>query len=879
MTKVYLCDLVIADMTVQEIRQTFLDHFKDKEHTIVPSAPIVVKNDPTLMFINAGMNPFKDIFLGNKDAKYARVADTQKCLRVSGKHNDLEEVGRDTYHHTMFEMLGNWSFGDYFKKEAIEWAWELLVDKFRIDPSSIYATYFGGDDQDGLAADNEAKEYWLKYLPEDRVIPGSKKDNFWEMGDSGPCGPCSEIHVDIRSNEEKAKTSGVELVNQDHPHVIEVWNLVFMQFDRKADGHLENLPSMHVDTGMGLERLCMVLQGKTSNYDTDVFMPLISAIAEQSGRSYGKDEQVDIAIRVIADHIRAISFTIADGQLPSNTGPGYVIRRILRRAVRYGSSVLGIDEPFLHELVEVLVQEMGDAFPELKKEKGQIKAVVEEEEKAFLRTLDNGTKRFESIVTEIDGKTIPGDKAFELYDTFGFPIDLTRLMSEEKGLTVDEEGFEAELKKQKERSRSSAKSETGDWVEVNSGSYTFVGYDMKECESQILRYRPIKDKAGERYQIELENSPFYPEGGGQVGDSGVLMAGDEKIQVLDTIKENELSLIICDRIPSDLEALVEAKVDVDRLKHTRRNHTATHLVHHALREVLGEHVEQKGSLVAPDRLRFDLSHFAKISEDQLASIESRVRELIADDLELEEFRSIPISEAKEMGAMALFGEKYGDQVRAIKFGPSIELCGGIHVPRTSDIGRFKIVSEGALAAGVRRIEAITSTTADAWFQDQLSQLDGIKAELNNPKDVVTAVKQLVRREKELSKELEKLEKEKVAGLKDELLGKAQQVGDYRVLAEIVDLDAKAMKDLVFSWKANHPELLAILGSRQGEKALLTVLVGDRLIEERSMDARNIIKELASEIRGGGGGQAFFATAGGKNPDGLAKVMSMAHEIL
>ncbi|MBX2973362.1 MAG: alanine--tRNA ligase, partial [Flavobacteriales bacterium] len=774
-------------LTSQQIRQKFLDHFAKRGHTIVPSAPMVVKDDPTLMFTNAGMNQFKDLFLGNAPVKHPRIADTQKCLRVSGKHNDLEEVGIDTYHHTMFEMLGNWSFGDYFKKEAIQWAWELLVDEYGIDKRDIYVTYFGGDEKDGLPADEETRQLWMQFMPEDRILPFSRKDNFWEMGDTGPCGPCTEIHVDVRSAEEKAQKPGRELVNNDHPQVIEIWNNVFMQFERKADGSLVELPAQHVDTGMGFERLCMVLQGRRSNYDTDVFQPLIQAIAKQCVKAYGKDEKADIAMRVIADHLRAISFAIADGQLPSNTGAGYVIRRILRRAVRYGYSFLGFNEPFMYTLVPTLVGQMGGQFPELKKQQGIIESVMHEEEKAFLRTLEQGTKRLEQALEGSKG-TLAGDKAFELFDTYGFPIDLTQLMAREQQMEVDMKGFEAELKKQKERSRAATAVTTGDWTELGKGETIFVGYDELSTPSRILRYRKVSGKGGDQFQVVLDRTPFYAEGGGQVGDQGWLVNGDERIEVIDTKRENGVIVHFTKALPKAVDASFTAQVDASRRALTARNHTATHLLHHALRKHLGTHVEQKGSLVAPDRLRFDISHFAKVSPEELATIEREVNSMIGDDIAFEDLRNVPIEQAKSMGAMALFGEKYGDRVRVVKFGPSVELCGGTHVSRTGVIGPFRIVSESALAAGVRRIEAITSVEAERMIAEKLAKLDAIAALLKSPADIVQAVEKLVEQNASMAKELEKAAKEKVRSLASSIPAKATaNAKGVKVLVERLDL--------------------------------------------------------------------------------------------
>ncbi|MBK9422228.1 MAG: alanine--tRNA ligase [Flavobacteriales bacterium] len=860
-----------------QIRQQFLDHFAKHGHTIVPSAPLVVKDDPTLMFINAGMNPFKDLFLGNRPITQRRIADSQKCLRVSGKHNDLEEVGIDTYHHTLFEMLGNWSFGDYFKVEAIQWAWELLVDTYGIDPSKIYVTYFGGDAKDGLDPDTETRDLWLQYLPTERVLPFGKKDNFWEMGESGPCGPCTEIHVDVRSEEEKKLVPGAELVNGDNPHVIEVWNNVFMQFERRSDGSLHPLPARHVDTGMGFERLCMVLQGKRSNYDTDVFQPLIQALAKACGMTYGKDEMADVAMRVVADHLRAIAFTIADGQLPGNTGAGYVIRRILRRAVRYGYSFLGLDEPFIHALVPVLAEQMGVQFPELRKQQELIINVVLEEERSFLRTLETGTKRLEQLITENKG-TLSGAKAFELFDTFGFPIDLTQLMAREQGVDVDMKGFEVELKKQKDRSRAATTITTGDWTDLATGTTEFIGYDTFSTKARILRYRQVKDKAGDRYQIVLDRTPFYPEGGGQVGDQGWLVQGTAKVAVLDTRRENQLIVHFTKELPPDVAAPVVAQVDEHRRKLIRRNHTATHLLHFALRKVLGTHVEQKGSLVSADKLRFDISHFARITPEELEQVQAEAQALVRADIPLEEMRDVPVKEAMGMGAMALFGEKYGDAVRVIKFGESVELCGGVHVPRTGEIGALRIVSEGALAAGIRRIEAITSEAAEQFVEARLDTLEKLQHLLKEPKDAVTALEALIEQNNALAKELEKAAMEKVDALQHTLLEHAVQKPNGRLLAREVDLDANGMRELAFRLKDANKDLLLVLGAKRDGKALLAVMVGDDL-QAKGLKATDAIKALAGEIKGGGGGQPFFATAGGKDPEGLGKALAKAAALL
>ena len=866
-------------MTSREIRQKFLDHFAKRGHTIVPSAPMVVKDDPTLMFTNAGMNQFKDLFLGNRPAQHKRIADTQKCLRVSGKHNDLEEVGIDTYHHTMFEMLGNWSFGDYFKKEAIQWAWELLVDEYKIKKEDIYVTFFGGDEKDKLPADTETLELWKRYMPEERILPFSRKDNFWEMGDTGPCGPCTEIHVDVRTAEEKKRKPGRDLVNNDHPQVIEIWNNVFMQFERKADGSLHTLPAQHVDTGMGFERLCMVLQGKRSNYDTDVFQPLIQAIAKQCGKKYGADEKADIAMRVIADHLRAISFAIADGQLPSNTGAGYVIRRILRRAVRYGYSFLGFNEPFMHGLVPILVKEMGDQFPELKKQQGIVENVILEEEKAFLRTLDQGTRRIEQALAESKG-ILPGDKAFELFDTFGFPIDLTQLMAREQNREVDMKGFEAELKKQKDRSRAASVVTTGDWTEIVKGETIFVGYDELSCDARILRHRKVSGKGGDQFQIVLDRTPFYAEGGGQVGDQGWLINGEDKVEVLDTKRENQLIVHFTKALPKDVNASFTAQVDASRRNLIARNHTATHLLHHVLRKHLGTHVEQRGSLVAPDRLRFDISHFARITPGELSTIEHEVNAMIAEDIVFDDRRNVPIEEARSMGAMALFGEKYGDHVRVVKFGPSVELCGGTHVPRTGVIGPFRIMGEGALAAGIRRIEAITSVEAERMINERLAKLEAISTLLKNPADLLAAVEKLVEQNASLNKDLEKAAKEKVRNYAATLPAKARKnAKGLFVLVEQLDLDAQSLKDLGYQLRELHPDLAFVSGSVIEGKPLLAVSLGKVYTEATGLKAVDLIRQISTEIKGGGGGQPDFATAGGKDPGGMAHALKKADSLL
>lgn len=836
---------------------------------------MVVKGDPTLMFINSGMAPFKDIFLGNQPIKYPRVADTQKCLRVSGKHNDLEEVGVDTYHHTMFEMLGNWSFGDYFKTEAIAWAWELLTEEYKISKDRLYVTVFEGDAGENLDFDQEAYDIWKQYIAEDRILRGNKKDNFWEMGDQGPCGPCSEIHVDLRSDAERAAVDGKSLVNESHPQVIEIWNNVFMQFNRKADGSLEPLPAKHVDTGMGFERLCMALQGKTSNYDTDVFTPLLSAIEKMSGHTYERsDAKKDIAMRVIADHVRAVSFAIADGQLPSSGGAGYVIRRILRRAIRYGYSFLGMKEPFIHSLVQVLSDEMGDFFPEIRNGKQLVSKVIREEEESFLRTLANGIQLLEDILRKTEGEVIDGKVVFELYDTFGFPVDLTALIAGEGKKRIDQLGFEAELQKQKERSRAATKLETEDWVIVAEGDTTFVGYDQLESEARILRYRKIKAKGKESFQLVLDRTPFYAESGGQVGDQGTLTSANDVVRIVDTKKENNLIVHFTDTLPENPSAAFVAKVDGERRKEIMSNHSATHLLHQALREVLGTHVEQKGSLVHPDYLRFDFSHFAKMTDEEVERVERLVNDRIRENLALQESRNVPIEEARKTGAMMLFGEKYGDSVRVIKFGESIELCGGTHVPSTGRIGLFKITSEAAVAAGVRRIEAISSEGAFRFIHDELSTLQNIRETLKS-KDVMKSIHELQQRTAELQKQIEKLNKEKAGAVKKELSERFKAVNGVDFLAERVQLEAAELKDIAFQLKGERENLFAVFGSESGGKATITCVIGEGLVKGRNLNASNIVRELAKEINGGGGGQAFFATAGGPDISGLERALEKA----
>ena len=867
-------------MNSKEIRKAFLDFFASKEHQIVSSAPMVVKNDPTLMFTNAGMNQFKDIFLGNQPAKSVRIADTQKCLRVSGKHNDLEEVGHDTYHHTMFEMLGNWSFGDYFKEDAINWAWELLHDVLKIPADRMYASVFEGSDDDKLERDDEAFELWRKYLPADRIINGSKKDNFWEMGDTGPCGPCSEIHVDLRDDEERAKSPGRDQVNKDNPLVIEIWNLVFIQFNRKADGRLEELPDKHVDTGMGFERLCMVVQNKKSNYDTDVFQTTIAKIASLSNKKYGENLQADIAMRVIADHLRAISFSIADGQLPSNNKAGYVIRRILRRAVRYGYTFLDFKEPFIWKLVEVLKEQMGDAFPELVSQQGLIENVIREEEESFLRTLETGIRLLDELVAKakLAGKTeVGGEDAFTLYDTFGFPFDLTSLILREKGMSVDEAGFNSEMEKQKSRSRNAAAQETDDWVELKKiEQVEFVGYDELETEVQISRYRKVTQKGKEFYHLVFDKTPFYGESGGQIGDSGYILADGHRTKIVDTLKENNLTIHIANKLPENPVATFTAVVDNGKRKLTMNNHTATHLLDHALREVLGTHVEQKGSLVNSEYLRFDFSHFQKVTKEELDRIQARVNEMVRENLVLEESREVAFDQAKDLGAIMLFGEKYGDFVRVIKFGESVELCGGTHVPATGQIGSFIITSESAISAGVRRLEAITADRAEEFVRKHLDELSEVKVLLNNTQNLKKSVEDVLSQNSHLQKQIEEFERKAASGIKQELKNKVQQINGVNVIAEVIQLDsAQALKDLAFQLKGEVDNLFLALGSAIGGKPSITVMIADQLVAEKGLNAGTIVREAAKEMQGGGGGQAFYATAGGKDLSGLSAAVEKA----
>lgn len=877
-------------MKSQDIRKQFLHFFENKGHLIVPSAPIVLKDDPTLMFNNSGMAQFKEYFLGNATPKSNRIADTQKCLRVSGKHNDLEDVGFDTYHHTMFEMLGNWSFGDYFKKEAIAWAWEFLTEVLKIDKDRLYVSVFEGNEAENVPFDQEAFDLWKQYVAEDRIILGNKKDNFWEMGDQGPCGPCSEIHVDLRPDAERAAVSGRSLVNADHPQVVEIWNNVFMEFNRKADGSLEKLPAKHVDTGMGFERLCMAMQNVTSNYDTDVFTPLISKVEDITGLKYTNNTVTDIseqqnktniAIRVIVDHVRAVAFAIADGQLPSNNGAGYVIRRILRRAIRYGFTFLNTKEPFIFELVDVLSSQMGAFFPEIITQKDLVKNVIKEEEASFLRTLDQGLHLLDSVIEKTTGKIIDGSKAFELYDTFGFPIDLTALILREKGYELDEAGFNAAMKAQKDRSRAASEVSKDDWnILIDGNVETFTGYDQTENDVKITRIRKIESKKdGTLYQIVLDHTPFYPEGGGQVGDKGSLVSANESIEIIDTKKENNLILHFAKKLPENIGATFVAKVNTDLRSRSSKNHSATHLLHQALRTVLGTHVEQKGSLVAPDYLRFDFSHFAKVTDAELQQVEDFVNARIAEQLPLIERRSIPFKQAVEEGAMALFGEKYGDEVRAIRFGNSMELCGGIHVANTADIWSFKIVSESAVAAGVRRIEAITGDAVRSFYHDQESLLKEIRETLKNPQDTLKAVHSIQDENNKLKKQLEQLLREKAKGMKTALLNEVIEMNGVRFLTQQVDLDANGAKDLAYEIGSTADNFFIVFGTVTEGKPMLTTYVSKEIVESKGLNAGQIVRELGKYIQGGGGGQAFFATAGGKNAEGLSEALLHAQDFL
>ena len=868
-------------LTANEIRESFVKFFESKGHHIVPSAPMVIKDDPTLMFTNAGMNQFKDIILGNRKPKYRRVTDSQKCLRVSGKHNDLEEVGHDTYHHTMFEMLGNWSFGDYFKKEAISWAWEYLVDVLKISPDRLYATVFEGSPAEGLDRDNEAASYWEQFLPTERIVNGNRHDNFWEMGDTGPCGPCSEIHIDLRSDEERKKVDGLSLVNKSHPQVIEIWNLVFMQYNRKADGSLEPLPERVIDTGMGFERLCMALQGKTSNYDTDVFQPLIKAISDISGIKYGEAPQTDVAMRVVADHVRTIAFSITDGQLPSNAKAGYVIRRILRRAVRYGYTFLGQKSAFMYKLLPVLIAEMGTAYPELESQKILISKVIKEEEEAFLRTLDTGIRLLDKVMADAKsaGRTVIGGKdAFTLYDTYGFPLDLTELILKENGLGVDVKEFDTEMSKQKERARNAAAKEMGDWIVLREGTTEFVGYDHLEYDCRILRYREVKQKDKTCFQVVLDKTPFYAEKGGQVGDTGVLTDGDETVEITDTKRENNLPVHIVNAMPLHPESVFKASVNRERRLASAANHSATHLLHEALREVLGPHVEQKGSLVTPEVLRFDFSHFQKMTHDEIRRVERLVNANIRKNIALKEYRSIPMDEARKMGAMALFGEKYGEEVRVICFDKSIELCGGVHIQATGQIGMFKIVSEGSVAAGVRRIEAVTGLKAEEMLDDYQDLIIGLKQLFNNAPDLKGAIEKYIEENAGLKKQLEEFVKEKAVMLKERLLSKAKDINGIKLITHTGEMPADIVKDIAFALRGEvSGNMIFAAATIANGKPMLTLMISDSLVAQ-GLDAGRIVKEAARAIQGGGGGQKHFATAGGKNADGLSAALDKMIEL-
>ena len=871
-------------MKSQEIRATFLNFFESKKHSIVASAPMVLKNDPTLMFVNSGMAPFKEYFLENAIPKNNRLADSQKCLRVSGKHNDLEEVGYDTYHHTLFEMLGNWSFGDYFKKEAIAWAWELLTEVYKIDKDILYVTVFqGSDDADNLGMDTQAYDIWKEFISEDRILMGNKDDNFWEMGAQGPCGPCSEIHVDIRTPQEKAAVDGKTLVNMDHPQVVEIWNLVFMQYNRKADASLEMLPNQHIDTGMGFERLCMVLQGVSSNYDTDVFKPIIREIeAVTRCVAYGTDQKVDIAVRVVSDHLRAVAFSIADGQLPSNTGAGYVIRRILRRAVRYGFTFLNTKEPFIYKLVDTLIKQMGAAFPELKKEKNLITNVIKEEETSFLRTLDQGLVLLDTVIENADSKTISGVKAFELYDTFGFPIDLTALILRERGYDLNQKEFEAALEKQKDRSRSATKIATGDWVELAQDSQEeFVGYDTLQTTVKIVKYRKVASKKeGEMYQLVFNLTPFYPEGGGQVGDKGYLEASNgEVVYIVDTKKENNLIVHFSKTLPRKPQENFKAVVDNKQRSRSASNHSATHLLHQGLRKVLGTHVEQKGSMVHSGSLRFDFSHFSKLTDQEILEVQDFVNARIKEELPLEEKRNIPYQQAIDQGAIALFGEKYADTVRTIKFGSSMELCGGTHVSNTSSIWHFIITSEAAVASGIRRIEAITGDAAKQYFIDRSTAFSALQKSLNNAQDPVKAVTSMQQQNSALQKQVAQLLKEKAKNIKGDLKNEVVQLKGVNFLTKELDLDAAGLKDLAFELGGEIDNLFILFGSKANNKALLTCFIDKKLVASKGLDAGKIVRELGKHIQGGGGGQPFFATAGGKNPEGIALALAQVKDYI
>ncbi len=869
-------------MTANEIRDSFKKFFESKGHAIVPSAPMVIKDDPTLMFTNAGMNQWKDIILGTREPEPRRRADTQKCLRVSGKHNDLEEVGHDTYHHTMFEMLGNWSFGDYFKEGAIDYAWEYLVDVLHINPKDLYVTVFEGSKEEGLERDEEAAKFWLKHVPADHIINGNKHDNFWEMGDTGPCGPCSEIHIDSRTEEEKAKVPGRELVNKDDPQVIEIWNIVFMQFNRKADGSLEPLPMHVIDTGMGFERLVRTLQGKHSNYDTDIFQPIIKEICNLSGLKYGENEDVDVAMRVVADHLRAVSFSIADGQLPSNAKAGYVIRRILRRAVRYAYTFLGQKEAFLFKLIPVLVHEMGGAFPELSAQRELITKVMKEEEESFLRTLSNGINMLNTAIEAVkaEGKTVlDGTQAFRLFDTYGFPLDLTELICRESGISVDEKQFETEMQKQKERARNAAAVENGDWIEVRPGEQQFVGYDYTEYECHILRYRKVTQKKNSYYELVLDSTPFYGEMGGQVGDTGVLVNEDETINITDTKRENNQSIHIVKALPKNIEADFMACVDTDKRDASAANHTATHLIDYALKQVLGDHVEQKGSYVSADTLRFDFSHFQKVTDEEMRQVERMVNDMIRQDIPMQDHRNVPIEEAKQLGAIALFGEKYGDKVRVVQFGPSVEFCGGIHAKSTGRIGMIKIISESSVAAGIRRIEAKTGAECEQMMYDLEDGMKAIKALFHNAKDLQTVIGKYIEEHDAMKKDIEKFQAEAVERTKERLLGQAHEVNGVKVITTVLPMSPEAAKDLAFKLRAALPEnMLCVIGSKHQDKPLLTVMATDDLVSDHGFNAGKAIREAAKLIQGGGGGQPHFATAGGKNTDGLSAAVDKVVEL-
>ena len=873
-------------MTAKEIRESFKSFFESKQHLIVPSAPMVVKDDPTLMFTNAGMNQFKDIILGNATPKSRRQADTQKCLRVSGKHNDLEEVGHDTYHHTMFEMLGNWSFGDYFKKEAISWAWEYIVDVLKINPEDLYATVFEGSSEDGLERDDEAAAIWEQFLPKDHIINGNKHDNFWEMGDTGPCGPCSELHVDSRSAEEKAKVPGRELVNKDNPQVIEIWNLVFMQYNRKADGSLEPLPAKVIDTGMGFERLVRTLQGKTSNYDTDIFQPLIKVMADMAGCKYGEDEKKDVALRVIVDHLRAIAFAIADGQLPSNAKAGYVIRRILRRAVRYGYTFLGQKEAFIYKLVPTLVAEMGDAFPELPAQQKLIMKVMQEEESSFLRTLENGIKLLQGVIDEAKKqgeKQISGEKAFTLFDTFGFPLDLTELICREQDMSVDEESFNSCMQQQKERARNAAQVQTGDWISVHENADAdiiseFVGYDHTEYPARIVKYREVTQKKGSVFEVILDKTPFYGEMGGEIGDKGVLVSEHEEVEVIDTKKENGIAIHILKKMPEHPEAEFMACVDVEMRNAIEANHTCTHLLDEALREVLGTHVEQKGSLVTADGLRFDFSHFEKMTPEQIREVEHLVNEKIRQNIPLEEFRDYPIEEAKKLGAIALFGEKYGDRVRVVRFGSSVEFCGGCHASATGRLGMFRIMSESSIAAGIRRIEAITGKEVEKMYDMMQDFMNSLRSLLNNTPDLMSTIRKAITENKELQEQVDAFKAQKAMELKQHIIDKAKDINGVKVFSGVLPVEPQHAKDMAFQLRGQYPEnSLIVIGCTTAGKPTLTVAVSDNLVAS-GKNAGQLVREAAKLMQGGGGGQAHFATAGGKNPDGLKAAVEKVIEL-